>query len=82
MGRTGSSLEGSFPPQGGGRTPRQLDPHIGEKRGGSWVKWLLLFVMVGPVGFECVVVLLCCCVVAWLRFLLQLWVFANLFRPP
>ena len=36
MGRTGSSLDGSFPPQGGGRTPRRVDPHVGEKRSGPW----------------------------------------------
>ena len=31
MGRTGSSLDGRFPPQGGGSSPRQVDPMDGRK---------------------------------------------------
>ena len=31
MGRTGSSLVGRFPPQGGGSSPRQVDPMDGRK---------------------------------------------------
>ena len=31
MGRTGDSLDGAFPPQGGGRSPRRVDPQVGSK---------------------------------------------------
>ena len=31
MGKTGGSLECAFPPQGGGRSPRRVDPLVGSK---------------------------------------------------
>ena len=31
MGRTGGSLDCAFPPQGGGRSPRRVDPLVGSK---------------------------------------------------
>ena len=42
MGRAGDSFNDEFPPRSGGRTPRRDDPLVGRKRGGPWVRWLLL----------------------------------------
>ena len=42
MGRAGDSFDDEFPQRSGARTPRRHDPLVGRKRGGPWVRWLLL----------------------------------------
>ena len=45
MGRTGDSLDDKFPPQSGGRSPLREELLVGRKRGGPWVRWLLLLLL-------------------------------------
>ena len=42
MGRTGDSLDDKFPPQSGGRSPLREELLVGRKRGGPWMRLLLL----------------------------------------
>ena len=42
MGRTGDSLDNELPPRSGGGSPLREELLIGRKRGGPWMRWLLL----------------------------------------
>ena len=48
MGRTGDSLVHEFPPRSGGGSPLQEELLDGRKRGGPWVRWLLLLLLLNP----------------------------------
>ena len=50
MGRTGSSLDDEFPPQGGGRSPRRVDPMVGRKTGWPLDKMIVAVVVDVVVG--------------------------------
>ena len=57
MGRTASSLDGRFPPQGGGRSPRRVDPMVGRKT--EWPLGKMIVVVVAAAA--AVVVLTAAC---------------------
>ena len=47
MGRTGSSLDNRFPPQGGGRSPRRVNPFVGRKTERPLCKVVVVVVVEG-----------------------------------
>ena len=54
MGRTGGSLDRTFPPQGGGRSPRRVDPLVGSKAGRPLGEMIVVVVGVNVVVFVAV----------------------------
>ena len=46
MGRAGDSLDDEFPPRSGGGSPLKEELLVGRKRGGPWMKLLLLNVII------------------------------------
>ena len=49
MGRTGDSLDDEFPPEVEGRSPLREDPLVGRTRGGPWIRWLLLLLLLNVI---------------------------------